>query len=85
MCSNGDQYEGEWVLDKRHGQGLQRYSNGTLYDVRNISLCIVYYIFEHFVARNFNFILHRANGEVMCTMVKVPYLMPLVSPTLVYG
>ena len=32
-CSNGDQYDGEWVLDKRHGQGLQRYSDGTIYDV----------------------------------------------------
>ena len=31
--SNGDHYDGDWVAGKRHGQGLLRCANGTIYDV----------------------------------------------------
>lgn len=31
--SNGDQYEGDWVMNKRHGHGMLRCADGTMYDV----------------------------------------------------
>ena len=31
--SNGDQYDGDWVMGKRHGHGLLRTAQGTIYDV----------------------------------------------------
>lgn len=36
--SNGDQYEGDWIMDRRHGHGLLRCANGTMYDVRKRQL-----------------------------------------------
>ena len=34
--SNGDRYEGEWVQDKKQGQGIFRTADGTIYDVRTL-------------------------------------------------
>lgn len=31
---NGDRYEGEWVQNKKQGQGMCRTADGTIYDVR---------------------------------------------------
>jgi len=33
LYRNGDRYEGEWVQDKRQGQGMLRTADGTIYDV----------------------------------------------------
>ena len=33
MFRNGDHYEGDWVAGKRHGHGMLRCIDGTLYDV----------------------------------------------------
>ena len=39
--SNGDQYDGDWVMGKRHGHGLLRTAQGTIYDVSwHMQLCI---------------------------------------------
>ena len=39
-CSNGDQYEGDWVAGNRHGSGMLRCADGTLYDVRILSIVL---------------------------------------------
>ena len=33
FCSNGDQYEGEWVRGVKQGHGTMKYNDGTIYDV----------------------------------------------------
>ena len=33
ILSNGDHYEGDWVAGNRHGQGILRCTDGTIYDV----------------------------------------------------
>ena len=33
LLSNGDQYEGDWVAGNRHGQGILRCIDSTVYDV----------------------------------------------------
>ena len=33
LSRNGDRYEGEWVQNKRQGQGMYRTADGTIYDV----------------------------------------------------
>ena len=30
---NGDRYEGEWIQNKRQGQGMYRTADGSIYDV----------------------------------------------------
>jgi len=32
IYNNGWVYEGEWMSDKRHGEGYERYSNGNKYE-----------------------------------------------------
>ena len=36
--SNGDQYDGDWVMGKRHGHGMLRTTQGTIYDVSELDV-----------------------------------------------
>ena len=42
--SNGDQYDGDWVSGKRHGHGMLRAADGTIYDV---SVYMYMYLYLH--------------------------------------
>lgn len=42
--SNGDQYEGDWVLGKRHGHGMLRCADGMMYDVSHIQWRTLVYL-----------------------------------------
>ena len=46
--SNGDHYDGDWVSGKRHGHGMLRCANGTIYDVSAYgSLCVYVCVFVY--------------------------------------
>ena len=32
-CRKGDRYDGDWHMDKRHGDGDMQYMDGTVYEV----------------------------------------------------
>ena len=44
MYANGDQYRGDWVGGKRHGHGILRCADRTVYDVRIIYMYMYMYI-----------------------------------------
>lgn len=64
MHSNGDQYDGEWVLDKRHGHGLQRYSNGTIYDVRRTIPVLEYRLYTAAIFISYFLLQGQWRGDV---------------------
>ena len=35
MYRKGDRYDGDWHMDKRHGDGDMKYMDGTIYEVGN--------------------------------------------------
>ena len=68
--SNGDQYDGDWVMGKRHGHGLLRTAQGTIYDVSwHMESCIAQLNDYALVPTCMNYSC-RVSGGVMCTMVK---------------
>ena len=56
LHSNGDQYDGDWVMGKRHGQGMLRTAQGTIYDVSGLEFGRMMYIICYLTCFHINWV-----------------------------